>query len=365
MTLWDGGTDRVRGFGYGSTRRPKRSKDGARSRSFINYRIDGREARYTIGATRLGRSPPRARKRRNCASASTTARTPPRDKRARREAPTVQDLIDRYIADHLPNLTEREQVAHRTMLAEIGRHLGTDRLVTAIHHGDLQAMHNKITKSGRPVRANRILGVASKMFSLSLLPLAGEDAPWRDNGHGQSMPRASSATTRKAASDSFAPAELAAISDALAAYPGQTAADCVRLVMLTGCRPGEAMAAKWSEFDAEPGYWVKPSAHTKQRKVHRVPLTPAALELIGRRRQACASANGCFRQNVRTSRSRRCGTFGNTRATHAKLGKAARIYDLRHTFAIGRRRWRAVPANHRSPARSHVEPDDRTLCASC
>ena len=56
----------------------------------------------------------------------------------------------------------------------------------------------------------------------------------------------------------FSPAELAAISDALAAYPGQTAADCVRLVMLTGCRPGEAMAAKWSEFDAEPGYWVKP-----------------------------------------------------------------------------------------------------------
>jgi integrase len=50
--------------------------------------------------------------------------------------------------------------------------------------------------------------------------------------------------------------------------------------MLTGCRPGKAMQAKWEQFDAEPGFWVKPSAHTKQRKVHRAPLGAAALELI-------------------------------------------------------------------------------------
>src|SRR6185369_9948555 len=85
----------------------------------------------------------------------------------------------------------------------------------------------------------------------------------------------------------FSPKELAAISDALAEYPG-VAADCVRLIMLTGCRPGEAMQARWSEFDAEPGFWVKPSAHTKQRKTHRVPLSPGALELVDRMRKARA-----------------------------------------------------------------------------
>jgi integrase len=134
----------------------------------------------------------------------------------------------------------------------------------------------------------------------------------------------------------FSPAELAAISDALAAYPGQTAADCVRLVMLTGCRPGEAMAAKWSEFDAEPNYWVKPSAHTKQRKVHRVPLIPAAIELLDRRRQTRNSEWVFPSARPYAPTDEPIATlwhvWEHTR-TRAGLGKAARIYDLRHTFA--------------------------------
>ena len=50
-------------------------------------------------------------------------------------------------------------------------------------------------------------------------------------------------------------------------------------MMLTGCRPGEAMRPTWAEF-AETGLWDKPSAHTKQRRRHRVPLSPAATEFI-------------------------------------------------------------------------------------
>jgi integrase len=49
--------------------------------------------------------------------------------------------------------------------------------------------------------------------------------------------------------------------------------------MLTGCRPAEARRATWAQFDL-PGFWIKPSSHTKQRKVHRAPLNLAAQELI-------------------------------------------------------------------------------------
>ena len=48
--------------------------------------------------------------------------------------------------------------------------------------------------------------------------------------------------------------------------------DCLRLIMLTGCRPCEALRAKREEFTKEPGRWIKPTAHTKQRKIHRTPL---------------------------------------------------------------------------------------------
>src|SRR5262249_17970423 len=58
--------------------------------------------------------------------------------------------------------------------------------------------------------------------------------------------------------------------------------------------PAEARLAAWSQFDL-PGFWIKPSSHTKQRKIHRVPLNPAAQELIeGLRKPECKSADFVF-----------------------------------------------------------------------
>src|SRR5207247_2380809 len=92
----------------------------------------------------------------------------------------------------------------------------------------------------------------------------------------------------------FSQLELAALGDALAAYGSTPAANAIRLVMLTGARPSEAMLATWEQFDAEPGYWVKPSAHTKQRRTHKVPLGPAPIALIEsiRKRQGRHRAEG-------------------------------------------------------------------------
>ena len=70
--------------------------------------------------------------------------------------------------------------ASSSVLAEIGEKLGRHTKVAHVHGGDIADMHRRITGSGRPVRANRILAIASKMFSLSLVPLAGETSPWRN-----------------------------------------------------------------------------------------------------------------------------------------------------------------------------------------
>jgi integrase len=334
ITLWDGGPDRVRGFGIRINSPTKRSATGARS-FFINYRHAGREARYTIGAYPTWTVTAARAEARELRKRIDQGEDPASEKRARREAPTVQDLIDRYIADHLPNLTEREQVAHRTMLGTIGDYLGRDRAVAGIHFGDVEAMHKKITASGRPIRANRILGVASKAFSLSLIPLPGEDKPWRDAAVGNPC-KGVERNHEEARDRFFSASELTAIGDALNEFPGRAAADCVRLVMLTGCRPGEAMAAKWSEFDQEPGYWIKPSAHTKQRKTHRAPLTPAAVELIARRRQERADKPSEWVFPSDRTRGEPIATLWHVWEfvrDRAELGDTARIYDLRHTFA--------------------------------
>ena len=37
----------------------------------------------------------------------------------------------------------------------------------------------------------------------------------------------------------------------------------MRLLLLTGARRGELLAARWSDFDLDAGVWIKPGATTK------------------------------------------------------------------------------------------------------
>ena len=127
---------------------------------------------------------------------------------------------------------------------------------------------------------------------LALVPRAGETLAWRNALLGNPC-KGIERNYEEGRERFFSQKELAAISEALAEYDG-VAADCARLIMLTGCRPAEAMKSMWSEFDTETGYWIKPSAHTKQRRVHKLPLSPAAMELIADLRKRRRSTEWVF-----------------------------------------------------------------------
>jgi integrase len=257
---------------------------------------------------------------------------PAGSKRDRRLAPTIQDLIDRYIVDHLPKKTtvEKRVRDEKVMLAEIGAKLGKNTKVAEIHGGDIADMHRRITESGRPIRANRILGVCSKMLSLALVPKAGENTPWRNAAQGNPC-KGIARNHEQGRERFFSQVELAAIGDALAKYNGP-AANCVRLIMLTGCRPHEAAQAQWEEFDREAGYWIKSSTHTKQRRVHKLPLSPASVELIERLRKT-RKGKWLFPGDKPGAHLRILWHVWEFVRKEAGLGKGARLYDLRHTFA--------------------------------
>jgi integrase len=96
--------------------------------------------------------------------------------------------------------------------------------------------------------------------------------------------------------------------------------------MLTGCRPGEAMSSTWDQF-SEPSFWVKPSSRTKQRKIHKVPLGPAAIEFLGQIRARNSSEYVFPGMTLRTLH------IAWKKISHAAGLAGARPYDLRHTFA--------------------------------
>ncbi len=333
-----------------------RAYAGGTKSFLLSYRIDGRERRITIGNYPTWSVEAARERAKELRREVDQGRDPAGEKRERREAPTVQDLIDRYVAEHLPTkgaksrkheylrkAVEYREADEKRMLDEIAKRLGKHTKVAAVHGGDIREMHRGITEARGPVRANRILAICSKAFSLSLVPMAGEDKAWRDQAQGNPC-KGIARNHEEAKERFFSQSELAAIGDALAEYgeegrgPGiasaKSAADCVRLIMLTGCRPQEAKLARWSEFDKESGYWVKPSAHTKQGKEHKLPLSPAAIQLVERlRKKRKVGANWLFPGQRRGEPIKQLWSVWHWVRDRAGLGDDARLYDLRHTFA--------------------------------
>jgi integrase len=83
-------------------------------------------------------------------------------------------------------------------------------------------------------------------------------------------------------------------------------------------------------FDLVTGVWVKPSAHTKQRKEHRVPLSEPARQLLIDMKAGAASPY------VFPGRQR--GPLTDVKRTWAAVCAKAgipdcRLHDLRHTYA--------------------------------
>jgi integrase len=329
--MWWDDDPKAAGFGV-------RSYPGGGKSFFVDYRIDGRQRRITIGPFPRWSADAARERAKELRRLIDRGHDPAGNKRERREAPTIQDLIDRYVEDHLPRKSrEKARVTdEKSMLAEIGKHLGKHTKVVDVHGGDIGDMHRKISesigRSGKPrlVRANRILTVCSKMFSLSLVPRAGETLPWRNAVLGNPC-KGIERNYEEGRERFFSAAELAAITDALAEYPG-VAADCVRLIMLTGCRPAEAMRAEWSEFDEQAGFWIKPSSHTKQRRPHKLPLSPAAIELIERLRKT-RKGKWAFPGDKPGKHLAALWHLWHFVRRKTGLGQDARVYDLRHTFA--------------------------------
>jgi integrase len=59
-----------------------------------------------------------------------------------------------------------------------------------------------------------------------------------------------------------------------------TAAMAFQFLLLTACRTGEVLGARWSEIDVGNAIWTIPAERMKSRREHRVPLSKAAMMVI-------------------------------------------------------------------------------------
>jgi hypothetical protein len=153
----------------------------------LDYRVAGRQRRMTIGRwPEWTATAPRERAK-QLRREIDEGGDPLSKRQAAREAPRISDLIERYLAEHTPNLAPRSAADHHTIMHKLVGPDWNKKLVTEITKADVEKLLNKIA-AGRarpskakpnnrarklqgpkptPVRANRVgevLDAAKKEF---------------------------------------------------------------------------------------------------------------------------------------------------------------------------------------------------------
>ncbi len=297
----------------------------------LSYRIKGRKRLYTIGKYGDPFTLEMARKKAGkLKGAIIDGEDPLRHRQEERAAPTVKELARKYLSDHAERHKRPLSVKHdRAMIEKIILPRLGSRKVADITFADVDGLHAKLKAT--PYRANRVVALLSKMFSLA-------STRWRDwSGLGYNPAKGIVRYPEDGRERYLSPPELGALTKALAEHPNQITANAIRLLILTGARRGEVLGATWDQFDLEEGVWVKPSAHTKQKREHRVPLNAPALQLLTEMRNATEG------ENIDDGEFVFPGRQGNSHLTEIKkvwktvckeAGIAGcRVHDLRHTYA--------------------------------
>ncbi len=110
----------------------------------------------------------------------------------------------------------------------------------------------------------------------------------------------------------------------------ETLRSCLRFIILTAVRSGEARGARWSEMDLQAAEWRIPAERMKGGREHRVPLSPAAMETLERVRGLHSPAGWCFPAPTRASRQMHATTLAQT--VRRLYGDRCTVHGFRSSF---------------------------------
>ena len=230
----------------------------------------------------------------------------------------MADLCARFMREHVakrrPATVEfYRMIIDNDVLGSLGSCKAAD-----ITFEDVSALHGRITARS-PYMANRVMAVLSKMFALSIRWRLRQDNPCRGVERNQEHKRNRYLDTKN---------ELPRLLDTLATSSDVQAANCVRMLLLTGARRNEVLTMRWDQI--KDSVWIKPASSTKQKLEHRVPLSAPAQQLLEEIRATTGRSEYVFPS--------RGGHRRNITQAWMRIRKSAglsgvRLHDLRHTYA--------------------------------
>ena len=248
-------------------------KSGRKTFVFM-YRIGNRRRRMKLG-TYPALSLAEARQQAFAHLGAVQRGDDPAEERIRsRKAGTFEELAELYLERHArphkkpASIKEDTRILNTYLLPAWGR-----RKFQSITRSDVIRLLDEVKfKRGAPVMANRVKALASTIFNFASRkalvpetfanPCANVEQPTKEESRERVL------------NDD----EIEALWKDLKNRAEPTAS-IYRLVLLTGQRPGEVKAMRWSDIDTE-NIWTIPATETKNKREHKVPLSSHALAVM-------------------------------------------------------------------------------------
>ncbi len=309
---WD---DELRGFGIRVLPR------GAKT-FLVQYRAGGRTRRVKLGRYGAVTADEARARAKTLLGGVADGENPAEEISDHRKSPTMRDVCQRFLRDHVDvRLKATTRYDYRNTVDKvIIPALGT-RKVVDIKRADIADLHH--AHRATPYRANRILGILSKLFNLTEV--------WGLRRDGSNPCRHVAKFPEKRRERFLSARELIRLGEVLAAAEeagteSQQVIAAYRLLILTGCRMREIQFLKWDYITAT--HLMLPDSKTGARKV---PLPPAALDILRALPRVAGNPyviTGSIEGQAVADLER------PWRRLRAEAGlDEVRIHDLRHTYA--------------------------------
>ncbi len=240
------------------------------ARAFVlTYTVEGRQRRLTIGTWPAWTATAARERAKELRRHIDSGQDPLEEKRARREAPTVEELAKDYLERHAAKLKSggilREYI-DRDILPVWGKWKAEDvRRRDVIELVECKAQDT-------PIAGNMLLGVVRGLFNWAI----EKDLLEQNPAFKVKPPAPKNARDRW-----LSEAEIRQFWTRLdsAAMESECRA-ALRLILITAQRSGEVLSAERAEIDTDTGWWLIPAAKAKNKLQHGVPLSSLALDQI-------------------------------------------------------------------------------------
>ena len=192
------------------------------------------------------------------------------------EGKTVTDLATRYLSEYsrTTNTPRIYKENKRVLTVDVLPHIGHIDL-NNIKRKHIYELLQRIIERGAPIQSNSVLKVVRKMFNFGI-----ECGMTEINPAHMIKQQPEKEKTRVLSMDEIA----VFLYQPMKAKTTDNTMRCLKLILITGQRPGECLNMRHEEIDGD--WWIIPKEKTKNQKLahatdHRVFLSPLAKEIIG------------------------------------------------------------------------------------